>query len=263
MQPTNSTLQYSETALVQRGTADINAAVKIPLSKLEARKAQEMYRFPGATPERDRVRRTVSNTPRAERTSDAVRQQQIDSATANAFSKFARKTERQLTKDEVEARTEWLMRAAGVLSAKRAEKMQEQTKGVLSGTIRLLTGSENAASMFSPRPTERQLVQQESEIGGTLFGATPENHHRQFFNLDEKTWVWYEESTDAKGIKDSTTTRYEVHQNGILKVQDNAPYYFIEGQEFLNFFTAGEMYYQKVAREIYHFDPTTGKSLAV
>lgn len=154
------------------------------------------------------------------------------------------------------------MRAAGVLKAKRVEKMQEPAKGMLSGTIRLFTGSENAANMFNPRPTERQLVQQESEIGGKLFGAIPENHHRQFFNLDEKTWVWYEESADAKGTKESTTTRYEVHENGILKVQDNAPYYFIEGQEFLNFFTAGEMYYQNVAREIYQFDPTTGKSLA-
>lgn len=106
--------------------------------------------------------------------------------------------------------------------------------------------------------TERELIQLESDIGARLFGAVPKDHRREFFNLDLSTWIWYDEWMDAQtGQRKSTTIRYEVHENGILKVQEAARYEFIEGQELDNFMAAIHLYYERVAREVYHADPST------
>lgn len=131
-------------------------------------------------------------------------------------------------------------------------------------TLKLLTGSDDIkmpnGSIFS-RPTMRSLVQRESELGGSLFGIVPTGHHRQFFNLDDSTWVWYEDWLDEKGHLQSVTTRYEVHANGILKVQDKTPYYYIEGSELDNFVLAVQKYYERVARDIYGRNPATAAKL--
>lgn len=105
--------------------------------------------------------------------------------------------------------------------------------------------------------TERELIQLESDIGARLFGEVPKDHRREFFNLDLATWIWYDEWIDPiTGQRKSTTIRYEVHENGILKVQEAARYVFISGQELENFMTAIHLYYERVAREVYHADPT-------
>ncbi len=105
--------------------------------------------------------------------------------------------------------------------------------------------------------TERELIQLESDIGARLFGEVPKGHRREFFNLDLSTWIWYDEWVDAQsGQRKSTTIRYEVHENGILKVQEAARYEFIEGQELENFMAAIHLYYERVAREVYHADPS-------
>lgn len=128
--------------------------------------------------------------------------------------------------------------------------------------LKFITGTDDPLKAFRSRPTRRQLIQRESEIGGQLFGSVPEGHHRQFFNLDSTTWIWYEEWTDEKGVPQSLTTRYEVHPNGVLKVQDNAPYYFIEGQELVNLTMAIRTYYERVSREVYKQDPLTAQPLS-
>ena len=133
---------------------------------------------------------------------------------------------------------------------------------VMAGFLkRMMAGS--SAFRITSKTTRRELIQRESEIGGHLFGPVPHGHHRQFFNLDPVTWIWYEEWKDSKGKVQSKTTRYEVHENGILKVQEGAPYYFIEGQELANLLTATRMYYERVAHDIYNFDAASGKPLAV
>lgn len=110
--------------------------------------------------------------------------------------------------------------------------------------------------------TERELIQLESDIGAQLFGGVPKGHRREFFNLDLSTWIWYDEWTDAvTGERKMTTIRYEVHQNGILKVQEGARYNFIAGQELDNFMAAINMYYERVARELYHTDPQRHREL--
>jgi hypothetical protein len=142
--------------------------------------------------------------------------------------------------------------------------------GFLKKTLVLLTGAEELPSLGIKLPvvgqksyktyTERELIQMESEIGSQLFGPIPPGHHRQFFNLDRTTWIWYEEWIDpvTKKRKDATI-RYEVHHNGILKAQEGARYNFLEGQELTNFIAAVQIYYERVMREIYHRDPTTGQ----
>jgi hypothetical protein len=113
------------------------------------------------------------------------------------------------------------------------------------------------------KPTRHELIYQESEIGGRLFGPMPVGHYRQFFNLDRYTWVLYEEWQDDEGITQSTTISYEVRENGILKVEEGKRYYYIEGDELTNLVAAIHRYYQEVSREIYHRDPATGKLLTV
>ena len=110
--------------------------------------------------------------------------------------------------------------------------------------------------------TERELLNRESEIGQQLFGPIPAGHRREFFCLDETTWIWYEEWKDEKGNTQQATTRYEVHDNGILKVQEGARYKFIDGEELANLVTATRFYYERVAREVYGRDPGTGAKLA-
>ena len=140
----------------------------------------------------------------------------------------------------------------------------------LKKTFELLVGTEDVTmpKMKLPKkrssltkPTYRQLIQMESEIGGTLFGPVPAGHRREFFNLDEDTWIWHEEWKDRLGKSRSSTTRYEVHDNGVLKAQEGARYSFIEGVELENFMLATRMYYERISREIYQCDPQTGQPL--
>ena len=104
--------------------------------------------------------------------------------------------------------------------------------------------------------TERELITLESQIGAQIFGETPKGVRREFFNLDPTTWIWHESSKDSE-----MTIRYEVHDNGVLKVMGGARYEFIEGEELNRFVTAVQMYYERVAREVYHRDPATGQKI--
>lgn len=110
--------------------------------------------------------------------------------------------------------------------------------------------------------TRRDLIRLESEIGRELFGPIPDGHRREFFNLDDETWVWHEEWNDAvTGKHQEVTTRFETHPNGILKVQDGQPYRFIEGEELQYFVKATQLYYERVMTEVYHLNPATGEPL--
>lgn len=136
---------------------------------------------------------------------------------------------------------------------------------ILKKALTLITGDPLTVAPVS-RPlkefTERDLIRLESEIGRELFGPIPAGHRREFFCLDESTWVWHEEWVDADtGKARILTTRYEVHPNGILKVQEGQPYKFVEGRELQHLATATYLYYERVAREVYKRDPATGRPL--
>lgn len=142
---------------------------------------------------------------------------------------------------------------------------------VLKTAMELLVGTEGQTDLFKvplskKRPlrklSERQLITLESEIGGKLFGEIPRDvKRREFFNLDPRTWIWYEEYRDNDGKDATRTIRYEIHNEGIFKVQEGAKYSYIDGEELEHFVLATKLYYEEVARDIYHIDPTTGKKL--
>lgn len=97
----------------------------------------------------------------------------------------------------------------------------------------------------------RNLIRSEAKIGGRLFGTVSSSGRREFFCLDENTWVWHEEYIDAQGRKHSVTTRYDVRANGILKAQDQQPYQYIGLDEALRLFNAVSMYNRQVDAELY------------
>ena len=92
---------------------------------------------------------------------------------------------------------------------------------------------------------ERKLMRAEAKIGGQLFGPVPKGHERQFFCLDEHTWIWHEE-WQQNGQKRTTTTRYEVRPSGILKAQTGKPYQRLSSDEARNLYQAVEIYEQRV-----------------
>lgn len=136
--------------------------------------------------------------------------------------------------------------------------------------LTLLTGSQSfnpkLSLPYKNRPlkklTERELLRLESQIGAQLFGPIPKGHRREFFCLDEATWIWHEEWQNEKGQPQQATTRYEVHPNGVLKVQEGSRYQYIAGQELENLTLATRLYYEQVARGVYKRDPQTGIKLA-
>lgn len=138
---------------------------------------------------------------------------------------------------------------------------------ILQQAMSLLVGDQpNRPVKKTARPlkelTDRQLIKLESEIGKTLFGEIPKGRTRDFFCLDNDTWVWHEQWRDENGKEKSQTVRYEVHPDGILKVEDGGKNYnFLKGQELMNLGVATRMYHERVMREIYKRDPRTGELL--
>lgn len=92
---------------------------------------------------------------------------------------------------------------------------------------------------------DEQLIRYEAQIGGRLFGALPKGHRREFFCLDEHTWVWHEEWVDGKGKRQVATTRYDIRPSGILKAQ-GSQYQPLSTEETINLYKAIELYEQQV-----------------
>lgn len=98
----------------------------------------------------------------------------------------------------------------------------------------------------------RNLMRHEAQIGGQVFGPVPAGHRREFFCLDEHTWVWHEEWTDAKGQRRIQSTRYDVRPNGIFKSQ-GAIYRPITHAESVRLYEAARLYRSRVKAELYPF----------
>lgn len=94
------------------------------------------------------------------------------------------------------------------------------------------------------------LIRHEARIGGEVFGPIPAGHRREFFCLDERTWVWHEEWLDAKGQKHIRTTRYDVRPDGVLKAQ-NGHYQRLSDSEAQTLRKAAKTYVERVNQEMY------------
>lgn len=96
----------------------------------------------------------------------------------------------------------------------------------------------------------RNLIRRESKIGGQVFGPVAKGHHREFFCLDEHTWVWHEEWKDQAGQQNLRVTRYDVRPDGILKSQ-NGQYTKLSTSEAKRLIRAAELYVSRVKTEMY------------
>ncbi len=111
------------------------------------------------------------------------------------------------------------------------------------------------SNYFNQKHEERRaeiysaLLHHEARLGGKLFGSIPKGHRREFFCLDEKTWVWHEEWQDETGEWHTATTRYDVRPGGILKTQGNQPAQLVTGQEYINFYVAVRLYCRQMRAE--------------
>lgn len=97
----------------------------------------------------------------------------------------------------------------------------------------------------------RALIRREAKIGGELFGPVPSGTRREFFCLDEHTWIWHEEWIDQSGNRQVRTTRYDVRPNGILKAQDGHNYQPVTSREALHLRDAVVNYNRRIRSELY------------
>ncbi len=96
----------------------------------------------------------------------------------------------------------------------------------------------------------RNLIRHEAKIGGEVFGPIPAGHRREFFCLDEHTWVWHEEWRDTNNQHQVRTTRYDVRPDGVLKAQ-NGHYQKLSNDEARRLRQAAHIYVERVNREMY------------
>lgn len=96
----------------------------------------------------------------------------------------------------------------------------------------------------------RNLIRREAQIGGTVFGPVPAGVRREFFCLDEHTWVWHEEWKDNEGQTRVRTTRYDVRPDGVLKSQ-NGMYQSLSDQEAQRLRKAVHVYQERVTNQMY------------
>lgn len=120
-----------------------------------------------------------------------------------------------------------------------------------------------SAILPQPNPAARQqqrleelrqaLIRHEAKVGGRVFGDVPKGRKRDFFCLDEHTWVWHEEWTDANGQRKIVSTRYDVRPSGILKSQNGGHYQKVQHQEIVRLHEAAKLYQESVNKEVYNF----------
>ena len=113
--------------------------------------------------------------------------------------------------------------------------------------------------MASRRQQDREdklysgLLRHEAKVGGTVFGTVPSNTRREFFCLDEHTWIWHEEWTDETKQHNVMTTRYDVRPGGILKSQNGNHYQAVSPSEANRLAQAAKLYFQKIKQEVYSY----------
>jgi hypothetical protein len=98
----------------------------------------------------------------------------------------------------------------------------------------------------------RDLIRREAKIGGQLFGEVPAGHRREFFCLDEHTWVWHEEWINSAGTKQIRNTQYSVRPQGVVKMHNGSnSYHSLSPSEARNFHDAVRKYYSRVTKTLY------------
>lgn len=92
---------------------------------------------------------------------------------------------------------------------------------------------------------ESDLIRYEAKIGGELFGPLAKDRERQFFCLDESTWVWFE-AWKENGERKARTTRYILRHNKVLKTHGDGRFTPLSPAEARNLDRAIQLYEQRV-----------------
>lgn len=116
---------------------------------------------------------------------------------------------------------------------------------------KLLKQSRSQRQLDRDAELYRNLIRREAKIGGEIFGPVAPGGRREFFCLDEHTWIWHEEWMDASRIRRVKTTRYDVRPSGILKAQDGQTYHKVHAAEAQRLLEAIRIYEQRVRSELY------------
>jgi hypothetical protein len=126
-------------------------------------------------------------------------------------------------------------------------------KGLFTTSTNFTNKSANPKKLSDKKRAQkyRDLIRNEAMLGGQVFGPVPNGVRREFFCLDEHTWVWHEEWTDQLGQKHVQTTRYDVRADGVVKCQNNQPYVRISPSELNNLVNAANKYVELVSTKIY------------
>ena len=113
--------------------------------------------------------------------------------------------------------------------------------------------SASAAQRHQQREADlySSLIRREAKLGGEIFGPVPQGARREFFCLDEHTWVWHEEWIDAQSKRQIRTTRYDIRPTGILKAQDGQHYQRISQDEAERLLQAIRTYEHRIRTELY------------
>jgi len=117
--------------------------------------------------------------------------------------------------------------------------------------LKLLNRRHNQKQQSVQTAIYRAMLRREAEAGGRLFGALHEGTRREFFCLDEHTWVWHEEWSDKNGQFQHRTTLYDVRPSGVLKAQDGQSYQRLTRSEAKNLLEAVRLYKTHVLEPLY------------
>lgn len=98
---------------------------------------------------------------------------------------------------------------------------------------------------------QKEYIAREAAVGARLLGPVPSGHKREFFCLDEHTWVWSESWRDENGRLQQLTVNYEVDPSGILKRVNGGQYTKVRGEELIRFNQAIKSYHKQVLAHVY------------
>lgn len=107
-------------------------------------------------------------------------------------------------------------------------------------------------SRYSNRLSHDDLVNLESQWGGTLFGPVPAGHRREFFEHKKNVWIWYEGWYTPTGAFKEVTIRYEVRPAGVFKRVSGQKYERLDGEELNNFRQVARDYLSLMKAKLYY-----------
>jgi hypothetical protein len=95
-------------------------------------------------------------------------------------------------------------------------------------------------------PQYHAILRQAGIMGGRLFGPIPSGHRREFFCLDETTWVWYEAWYDIDKKMQTRTVHYRIRPETVIKSVNGAQYQSVSLNEAERLLYAAERYEQNL-----------------